>query len=90
MIELIEKLIGLGMVIEDNLCMDLVLQSLPDSFSQFIINFNMNKFKVSLPKLLNMLKKVKSTIKKEKSILYTGEIRNKMKAEKSFKKGKGY
>ena len=33
MIEWIEKLIGLGMVIEDNLCVDIVLQSLPDSFS---------------------------------------------------------
>ena len=43
MIEWIEKLTGLGMVLEDNLCVDIVLQSLPDSFSQFIMNFNMNK-----------------------------------------------
>ena len=33
MIEWIEKLTGLGMVLEDNLCVDIVLQSLPDSFS---------------------------------------------------------
>ena len=33
MIEWIEKLTGLGMVLEDNLCVDIVLQSLPYSFS---------------------------------------------------------
>ena len=77
------------MVLEDNLCVDIVLQSLPDSFSQFIMNFNMNKFEVTLPKLLNMLREVESTIKKEKPVLYTGETRKKRKAEKSLSKGKG-
>ena len=33
MIKWIEKLTGLGMVLEDNLCVDIVLQSLLDSFS---------------------------------------------------------
>ena len=33
MIEWIEKLTGLGMVLEDNLCVDIVLQSLSDFFS---------------------------------------------------------
>ena len=33
MIKWIEKLAGLGMVLENNLCMDIVLQSPPDSFS---------------------------------------------------------
>ena len=89
MIEWMEKLIGLGMVLEDNLCVDIVLQSLPDSFSQFIMNFNMNKLEVTLPELLNMLREAESTIKKEKSVLYTGEIKKKRKAEKSLKKGKG-
>ena len=88
MIEWIEKLIGLGMVLEDNLCVDIVLQSLQDSFSQFIMNFNMKKLEVTLPKLLNILREVESTIKKEKSVLYIGETRKKKKAEKSLKKGK--
>ena len=33
MIEWIEKLTGLGMVLEDNLYVDIMLQSLPNSFS---------------------------------------------------------
>ena len=89
MIEWIEKLTGLGMVIDDNLCVDIVLQFLPDSFSQFIMNFNMNKLKVTLLELLNMLREAKSTIKKEKPVLYTSETRKKKKADISLEKGKG-
>ena len=58
-------------------------------FSQFIMNFNMNKFEVTLPELLNMLREAESTIKKEKSVLYTSETRKKRKAKKILKKGKG-
>ncbi|XP_064957832.1 uncharacterized protein LOC135608725 [Musa acuminata AAA Group] len=79
MIELIEKLICLGMVLEDNLCVDLMLQPLPDSFSQL---------KVILPKFLNILREVESTIKKDKLVLYAGETKKKSKTEKSLKKGK--
>ena len=51
--------------------MNLMLQSRPDSFSQFIMNFNINKLEVTLPELLNMLMEVESTIKKEKPVLCT-------------------
>ena len=34
---------------------NLVLQSLPDSFALFILNFNMSKLECPLPELLNML-----------------------------------
>ncbi|RRT77132.1 hypothetical protein B296_00002276 [Ensete ventricosum] len=44
---------------------------------------------VTLPDLLNILKEAKGTIKKEKSVFYADEIRNKRKVEKSLKKGKG-
>ena len=53
------------------------------------MNFNMNKVEMTLPKLLNMLREAKSTIKKEKLVLYTSENRKKRKVEKSLKKGKG-
>ena len=79
LIEWIEKLTGLGMVIEDNLCADIVLQSLPDSFSHFIMNFNMNKLYVTLPELLNMLREEESTIKKEKPVLYISKTKKKRK-----------
>ncbi|RRT50269.1 hypothetical protein B296_00010553 [Ensete ventricosum] len=48
---------------------------LPDLFSHFIKNFNMSKFTVTLPKLLNMLREAKSAIKKEKSVLYISETK---------------
>ncbi|RWW17996.1 hypothetical protein BHE74_00009637 [Ensete ventricosum] len=51
------------------------------------MNFNMSKFEVTLPKLLNMLREANSTIKKEKSILYAGETKKKRKANKILKKG---
>ncbi|RWV89225.1 hypothetical protein GW17_00048634 [Ensete ventricosum] len=72
-----------------NICVDLILQSLPDSFSQFIINFNMNKFEVTLPELLNMLREAESDIKKEKPVLNIGETKKKRKVNKTLKKGKG-
>ena len=87
-IEWIKKLTSLGMVPKDGLYVDLVLQSLLDLFSQFIINFNMNKLELTLPRLLNMLKEAKSTIKKEKPVLYTGETKKKKNEKKSLKKGK--
>ncbi|RRT33369.1 hypothetical protein B296_00035127 [Ensete ventricosum] len=77
------------MVLKDNLCVDLILQSLPNSFSQFIIDLNMNKFEVTQPELLNMLTEAESTIKKEKSVLYIGETNRKRNASKTLKKGKG-
>ena len=44
---------------------------------------------MTLPELLNMLREVESTIRKEKPVLYTSETRKKRKAEKFLKKGKG-
>ena len=88
-IEWIKKLISLGMILDDNMCIDFILQSLLDSFSRFIMNFNMNKLEVTLPKLLNMLRETESTINKEKLVLYIGETKRKRKIEKSLKKSKG-
>ena len=53
------------------------------------MNFNMNKLKVTLPELLNMLRETESNIKKEKLLLYAGETRKKWKPKKSLMKGKG-
>ena len=58
MIDLITRLGQLGFAMDGELSQDLILQSLPDSFSQFVINYHMNKLNISLSKLLNMLKTV--------------------------------
>ena len=43
MIERIERLAVLGVEIPIEMSTNLILQSLTDSFSHFIVNFNMNK-----------------------------------------------
>ncbi|XP_031262623.1 uncharacterized protein LOC116120793 [Pistacia vera] len=69
MIGYIHKLEILGFGMEVKLSIDLVLQSLSDSFSQFIMNFNMNSMERSLSELLNILKMVEKDIKNSKSVM---------------------
>lgn len=44
----IENLTQLGSIMDHKLSIDLVLQSLPESYLQFIMNLNMNKLKCTL------------------------------------------
>ncbi|KAK6151810.1 hypothetical protein DH2020_014445 [Rehmannia glutinosa] len=74
MIALIERLESLGIVMDNELYMDLILQSLPPSFDTFVVNFNMHKMETSLPKLVNMLKTAESTMKKEKPVLLVSSL----------------
>ncbi|RZS15645.1 hypothetical protein BHM03_00047504, partial [Ensete ventricosum] len=62
--------------------------SLSDLFSHFIMNLNISKFEVTLQKLLNILREAESAIKKDKLVLYIGEIKKKRNASKTLKKGK--
>ena len=52
----IERLHKLGYVMDNELYIDLILHSLPSTFSHFVMNFNMNKLEVTVPELYNMLK----------------------------------
>ncbi|KAG6394913.1 hypothetical protein SASPL_145504 [Salvia splendens] len=56
MIGLIKRLASIGTVLPANVSTNLILQSLPSSFENFIVNFNMNNTKVGLSELHNMLK----------------------------------
>jgi gag-polypeptide of LTR copia-type len=49
MIGYIESLEKLGFKLRKELATDVILQSLPESYSQFIINFNMNEIDKTLP-----------------------------------------
>ena len=90
MIEWIERLIVLGVELPVEMSIGLILQSLPDSFSEFIINFNMNKMQTSLPELLNMLSTTEGNLHKERpQVLLVGETKKKRKPIFSLKKGKG-
>ena len=56
MISFINELDMLGAKIDSETQVDAILASLPNSFNQFIMNYNMNKMVVTLSELLNMLK----------------------------------
>ena len=55
---------------DHDLSMDLILTSLLESYSQFMLNFNMNKIETTLSGLFNMLTQAEKTIVKEKPSIY--------------------
>ncbi|KAK8606395.1 hypothetical protein V6N13_030678 [Hibiscus sabdariffa] len=67
----IQTLEKLGFALNDELAIDVILQSLSDSFNQFVLNFNMNEINKTLPQLLGMLRTAESNMKKggSKSVL---------------------
>ncbi|KAK8686097.1 hypothetical protein V6N13_125124 [Hibiscus sabdariffa] len=67
----IQALEKVGFPLNIELAIDVVLQSLPDSFNQFVLNFNMNEINKTLPQLLGMLRTAESNMKRSgsKSIL---------------------
>ena len=65
MIGLIEQIQDLGFALDAELAQDLLLSSLDDSFSQFIMNYNMQQMNHTLAELLNMLVTAEKQIKKE-------------------------
>ncbi|XP_061341989.1 uncharacterized protein LOC133288281 [Gastrolobium bilobum] len=67
MIGLIEKLASLGFIMDHELSIDLVLQSLPSSFNGFVVNYHMNKVETTLPELLNLLTSAEGAVKKNKT-----------------------
>jgi hypothetical protein len=91
MIGYVENLERLGFPLEKELATDLILQSLPDSFSQFVLNFNMIDMDKSLPELLAMLRTAEQNLKsKGKSILMIGNgKRQNKRPTKQSDKGKG-
>ena len=86
MIDLIIRLGQLGFVMDSELSQDLILQSLPDFFSQFVLNYHMNKLNTSLPKLLNMLKTVESHSKGDKAHLLLVDGRKNQAKKKGLKR----
>ncbi|XP_024990602.1 uncharacterized protein LOC112524891 [Cynara cardunculus var. scolymus] len=69
MIGHIQRLEGLGFSLRKELAIDVVLQSLPNSHSQFLMNYNMHDFDKTLPELLNMLRTAEQELAKNKSTI---------------------
>ena len=103
MIGLIEKLASLGFIMDYELSIDLVLQSLPQSYNGFMVNYYINKVKLTLPELLSLLTTVEGAVKKNRTqaLLIGGTSKAKgkgksvatdklkFKAKPKKKKGKG-
>ncbi|KAK8658528.1 hypothetical protein V6N13_036731 [Hibiscus sabdariffa] len=73
----------LGFPLKDELATNVVLQSLPNSFKLFVLNFNMNEINKTLPQLLGMLRTAEGNMKKNssKSILIVREGNGKKRAK---------
>lgn len=87
MIGYINKLGQLSFIMNHELSVDLVLQSLPKRFSQFIMNYHMNKLDNTLPELFNILKTIERAFKKEKDHVLL--IQFSSMSKKKNKKNKG-
>ena len=77
----------LGFVIDHELSFDLVLQSLPQSFSQFIMNYHINKLDSTLSKFLDMFRTLKRAFKEEKCLVFL--VQSSRMSKKNDKKNKG-
>ncbi|KAK8596980.1 hypothetical protein V6N13_001589 [Hibiscus sabdariffa] len=87
----IQALEKLGFPINIELVIDVIMQSLSDSFNQFVLNFNMNETNKTLPQLLCFLRTAESNKKRNgsKSVLMVPVAKRKgKKVEKSKGIGK--
>ena len=84
----IERLASLGFVLDHDLTIDFILQSLPDSYAQFVLDYQMNKVSTTIPELINLLKHAyEANQKSSKAVMVvTGSSTSKKKKNK--KKGK--
>ncbi|KAL0427967.1 UNVERIFIED_CONTAM: hypothetical protein Slati_2971500 [Sesamum latifolium] len=74
MLSLVEKLKDLQVDFrKEETYIDVMLQSLPPSFDQFIINYNMNRLEKSLHEVINMLVQYKVMIEKSAPSILVGE-----------------
>ena len=83
----IEKLGMLRLDMQKELQMDLILQSLTSSYSQFIMNFHMNKLDCTIFKLVNMLITIEGTLKSSRGTVLNVE-RTSSSKKKSIRKKK--
>src|SRR4051812_7506585 len=83
-----DQLVSLGITIPIDLGIHRVLKSLPPSYKSFVMNYNMQGMKKSLPELLSMLKTAEVEIKKEHQVLIINKTTGFKKDKKGKQKGK--
>ena len=65
MIYFINKVDMIDVELDSETKVDAILESLPNSFNQLVMNYNMNKMNVTLFELLEILEEIEDLIKKE-------------------------
>ncbi|KAK1650622.1 hypothetical protein QYE76_068427, partial [Lolium multiflorum] len=83
-----KKLSDLGIVIPNRLGINRVLQSLPPSYKNFVMNYNMQNMNKEFPELFGMLKAAEIEIKKEHQVLMVNKTTSFKKQGKSKGKNK--
>lgn len=85
MIDHLSMLKVLGAKIDGETQVDIILESLPESFNNFKLNYNMNKLNVSMAERTNSLQEADGIIKSQPS----AHMAEKSSSSKSKPKGKG-
>ena len=67
MYEYIERLNQLGYLMEFELSVDLILASLPNSFTWFVLGYRMNNIMSTIPNLINLLKLAEGKLAEKKA-----------------------
>ena len=73
---------------DNELNIDLILVGLPDSFAQFVLNYWMNDKETSIPELINLIKTIEPTLKKEGTTVMLADSSNSKKNSKNKNKRK--
>ncbi|KAL0439153.1 UNVERIFIED_CONTAM: hypothetical protein Slati_2398300 [Sesamum latifolium] len=94
MLSLVEKLEDLKVGLDNNMYIDVILQSFPPSYDPFIINYNMNGLEKTIHELINILVQYEATIHKSApAVLIREASTSKAKSKRAGcwnrKKGKG-
>ncbi|VFQ88263.1 unnamed protein product [Cuscuta campestris] len=94
MIGYVQTLEKLGFELRTELATDLILQSLPELYKQFVVNYEMHELDKPLPELLKMLQTAEESLTKGKGnfvlLVQGGKGKKKFKkAKKNGPKGKG-
>ena len=75
---------------DNELSIDLILDGLPDSFAQFVLNYRMNNKETTIPELINLLKTLEPTLMKEgKTLMLVNSSSSKNKKKRKINKKKG-
>ena len=86
----IDRLEKLGSPLSQQLATDVILQSLPSTFDQFVLNFNMNNMERTIPELHGMLKNAEQNLKGTTAdVLVVQKGKGKGKGKQYNAKGKG-